>query len=582
MNIDNKVIEDIRNSASISQVISQYIPITKRGRNYVAVCPFHDDHNPSMSISEDKQIYKCFACGSGGNVFTFVKDYTKCSYIEAVVKVAEIIGKPIQIDYKRPKKVSRYQPYYDLMADSISFACYALDSKEGTTFKQYLLDRGLDKDIISYFDIGYMPKGDFLIKYLREKGHSDEDIERVGLGRFGEYGMYNIFANRIVFPIHDRYGNPIAYTARAIDDEQTAKYINTSETLIYHKGEVLYNYHRAYDEAKKANRLFVCEGVMDVIAMKRADMGNVVATLGTACTKEQLHLCAKATQNIVFFYDGDEAGQRATTKAVELAMSLGFSPSVIRNETGKDPDEILKSGRAKALKDLVAKEISGIEFAFIYYKNLYPFDSYGNKKAYMRKLSSLIALIRDDYDRDNFYHELVSLTGLPLENEKRPKKEYNDGAGVILSPKQLSLDGLTKAEYTILHQMMDSNQAVDLYRKELGALFTDMGEKMAQTIIDEYRKHGDFNLARLHDSDSDKAVIDGLDKVATYDDLSNGYREDIFCGALEKIKTEIKQARKVELEKQIKVATQLGEDTKAITKEYTELLRELGGKRNGH
>ncbi len=575
MRIDEKVIEEIRNSASISQVISQYIPITKKGRNYVAVCPFHDDHNPSMSISEDKRIYKCFVCGSGGNVFTFVKNYTKCSFIEAVVKVSEIIGKPISIDYQKPKIVSPYKPYHDLLADSISFSTYALASKEGVVAKDYLIKRGLDKDIIDYFDIGYMPKNDLLIKYLREKGHNDEDIEKVGLGRFGDYGMYNIFAGRITFPIHDSYGNAIAYTARAIEGENMAKYINTQETLIYHKGEVVYNYHRAYDEAKRAGRLFICEGVMDVIALKRADIGNAVATLGTACTKEQLKLCVRATRHIVFFYDGDDAGQTATMKAVELAMSLGYSPNVIFNETGKDPDEIINTGKAKALKDLVSKERSGIEFAFAYYKKIYPFDSYANKKAYMRKLSSLISLIRDDYDRDNFYHELTSITGLPLENEKPAKIEYNIRTGATFTPKRFSLDGLTKAEYTILLQMMDSAQAVEVYRKELGALYTDRAERMAQLIIDEYRQWGDFDIARLQDSNADKKVISDLSQVAISDEIGGTYKEDIFRGAIEKIKIEIKQDYKRDLEKRIKVGEQLGEDTSAIMEELKELIQEI-------
>ncbi len=577
MRIDDRVIDEIRDNASISKVIGHYIPIVKKGHNYVALCPFHDDHDPSLSISEEKQIYKCFVCGKGGNVFNFVMDFTKCTFPEAVAKVAEIIGRPLDIDVSSKKKPQkRYQKYHDLLRDAISFLSYALNTYEGKDAKDYLLKRGLDKDVVDHFDIGYDPRGDKLFRYLKGKGYEDREIEATNVGALGDYGPYDIFQNRIVFPIHDLDGDPIAFSARALDTSQVAKYINTKETVIYHKGEVVYNYHRAKDDAKKADRIIVCEGVMDVIALWRADIKNVVATLGTSLTKEQLKIIGRTTSHIVFFYDGDRAGRNATMKAVEMALAAGYDPYVIVNDTDKDPDEIINTNKAKVLRDMVSKEISGIEYAFSYYKSVYPFHSYSNRKAYMQRLSTLIMRIRDDYDRENFLHELTSITGLPLASEKRPKVSYNKKDVFV---KREDLSGLEKAEYTILKMMMDSKVAVDIYRKELGCLFSEEAQKVAEAIISEYRRHGDLKSARLLDEMNDEHSKDLLLKVEMSETISGNFKEDIFQGAIDRIKLEINRAHLDELERKIKNADEQKRD--AYLKEYTALIKELGGLRNG-
>ncbi len=580
MRLDDKLIEEIRQSASISQVISQFIPITKKGRSYVAVCPFHDDHDPSLSISEDKQIYKCFVCGKGGNVFNFVKDYTKCSFPEAVAKVAEIIGRPIDLgNYQRPKPVSKYQKHYDLMQDAIDFTSYALNTYAGEEAKDYLLKRGLDKEVIDYFEVGYDPKGDTLYRYLKNKGYSDDMIEGLGIARAGDYGYHDIFQNRVTFPIHNINGDPIAFSARALDASQVAKYINTSETIIYHKGDVVYNYHRAKDEAKRADRVIISEGVMDVIALKRAGINNVVATLGTSCTNTQLLHIAKLSKHMVFFYDGDEAGRKATMRACEMAMTMGYEPYVIVNDTDKDPDEIINEGKAKDLRDMVSKEIMGIEYAFDYYMDLYPFHSYQNKKSYINRLSKLISYIKDSYDRDNFYHELATRTGLPVEREKITKKEYN--TQVHVDPIEV-LDGLTKAEYTILKGMMDSGVAVDMYRKELGFLYSDTATKIADLIIDAYRKDGDFDVSRALDMIDDKEISDTLVKISMDKEIADEFDEEIFMGSIKKIKLEIKKSKLQDLKQKIaKKKYTSEEELEKYLKEYNDLLKEIGGRKNG-
>ncbi|MBR3227256.1 MAG: DNA primase, partial [Erysipelotrichaceae bacterium] len=308
MRISEETINDIRNSANIVDVIGHYVPLIKKGRSYAAVCPFHDDHDPSLSISEDKQIYKCFVCGNGGNCFTFVENYKKCSFPEAVIEVAQIIGKPLNIEYTAPRKENRYRRYYDLLNDYISYANYILNAtKLGLEAREYLEKRGIDETLINEFQIGYCPQDNKIYQNLRARNYSDEDMIRVNVARMGSNGMNDVFYRRIVFPIHNSDGEPVAFTARDFSGFSESKYINSSETLIYTKGNILYNYHRAKDSARQSGNVIVTEGVMDVIAYRRAAINNVVATLGTACTASQVQQLKEMAGTVILSYDGDKA-----------------------------------------------------------------------------------------------------------------------------------------------------------------------------------------------------------------------------------------------------------------------------------
>ena len=231
MRLTEEVINDIRNSANIVDVIGHYIPLVKKGKGYTALCPFHDDHDPSLSISEDKQIYKCFVCGNGGNVFSFVSNYKKISFPEAVKEVGDIIGKPVEIDIA-PKKISKFQPYYDVLNSMIAYCSYLLSaSKLGENAMAYLSDRQLEKREIEYFNIGLNPEGNKIYEYLKNHGFKDEDILKSGVCRMLDNGIADIFYNRIIFPIHDKDGNPIAFTARDYKGVSDSKYINSAENI---------------------------------------------------------------------------------------------------------------------------------------------------------------------------------------------------------------------------------------------------------------------------------------------------------------------------------------------------------------
>ena len=579
MRISEEVIQDILKSASITQVIGHYIPLIKKGRGYTAVCPFHDDHDPSLSISEEKQIYKCFVCGNGGNVFTFVQNYKKCSFVEAVAEVANIIGKPLNIEIdNRPKVVSKYQKYYDIMNDTVSFTNSIIATYAGEEAMAYLNNRGLSKEIIDYFGIGYNPKGETVYKFLKSKNYQDEDILKVNVCRMTDYGIKDVFAGRILFPIHDINGNAIAFSGRIIEKNDSAKYVNTNTNLIYEKGDVVYNYHRAKEDIKRSKRVLVCEGVMDVIAFKRAGIDNVVATLGTACTAQQLNLIKNLTNHIVFCYDGDDAGQNAIMKGIKLALSLGIEARAIKNDTDLDPDEIISRGEAKDLRDFADQEITGIEFAFDYYRKVYPLNNYSNRKSYHMALSELIEQIHDQYDRDNYYLELQNLTGLTKLATKERKIWYNKEHSNFQEQERI-LDGLIKAEYIVLIQMIVSKQAVEIYRSELGYLIDETNNTLANRILDEYRNFGDCSFAALFNHIDDDRMKKVLLDLGTIDTLPKVYNQEILKGAIKRIKDQLLFEQVAEVKKKMAEYEHTNSDEYIrYLQKYAELVRKINGR----
>lgn len=578
MNIPEDKINEIRNSANIVDVIGHYIPLSKKGKSYVAVCPFHDDHDPSLSISEEKQIYKCFVCGNGGNCFTFVQNFKKCSFPEAVIEVAKIIGKPLDIEYNQPKKENRNQAYYNLLNDYIEYTNYLLTStKLGIEAKEYLEKRGITEDIINDFNIGYCPADNKVYQNLKAKNYSDEAMIKVNIARMNDNGVNDVFYKRILFPIHDKYGNPIAFTARDFTNFSDSKYINTSQTFLYTKGNVLYNYHRAKEPINKSGFVIVCEGVMDVIAYKKVGIENVVATLGTACTNEQINLFKELKKTVVLSYDGDKAGQAANMKVGELLLNNGLNVEVIDNNTELDPDEIVEKYGHNALRDLSSNRLNYIDYAIKYYKEHYNLNNFQDRKSMTIKVNRLIGMLKDQYEIDNYNNELYEITKIRLtSNQKGSKNEYNIKSKDY---ENISLDGLTKAEYTILSMMSLDEKAKDIYQKELGYMLDEQNKQLANIMIDEYRKNGTCKLSDLYDELPDDKLKEIVTTLGTISSLPSEYNEDVLFGAINRIKEEIKKRKLEDLRKEISKYQEVDpKKTSAYIDEYTKLLKELGGK----
>lgn len=278
--ISNEIINEIRNKTDIVEVVSRYVNLTKTGKNYIGVCPFHDDHSPSMSVSPEKQIYTCFSCGASGNVFTFVSDFEKISFSEAVKLLGEKVGINVSNDIKVNTKRDEYFDIYDLAS---KFYQNSLNSSLGKNAIEYLENRHLDKETIKKFGIGLSIQKVSLTKYLTNKKYSLDKLIDIGLTN--DNGN-DIFVSRIMFPIWDLSGNVVAFSGRIYNTKDNSKYINTKETDNFKKGKILYNYHIAKEYLKKNDTVIIMEGQMDVIRASTVGINNCIATMGTALTKD--------------------------------------------------------------------------------------------------------------------------------------------------------------------------------------------------------------------------------------------------------------------------------------------------------
>ncbi|MDF9824432.1 DNA primase [Breznakia sp. PF5-3] len=536
--IPENVINDIRNRVDIVDIISQYIPLTKKGKNFVGVCPFHDDHNPSMSVSSDKQIFHCFVCGAGGNAFTFTQKYENISFIEAVKRVADLGNIPVDIDISKVQQPinQKYQPLYNVLQDTIEFCSYELRSVDGKAFYEYIAKRGIHDDIIKKFAIGYNPSGNKLYDFLKAKKHKDEDIVETNVVRISPQGMQDVFYNRLMIPIHDNYGNPVGFTARVIDGSSDAKYINTAETLLYHKGNLLFNYHRAKDEAKRSGNVLVVEGAMDVLAFEKVDIANCVATLGTAATMEQIKLLKSLNAKVLLFYDGDNAGQEATYKFCKLALSKGLHIEIIKNDHGLDPDEIIEKFGKNELIEVSKKTISWIEFLFEFLRKKYNLDNYTEKKEYAKIIGDEISRLDDQFEKDNYYQRLAQISGFDLSNEQNvhpmKKERLIKSEAKLVKPKA----GIKNAQIQILSLMLISKQANELFRHELGFLPEPDYNNLAINIINFYRNHDTIIIADLLNYINEEDVKKVLLEITNWELAPSEFHEEVMREAISKIK----------------------------------------------
>lgn len=550
-------IKAIRQQADIVDVMSRYITLEKQGKNYKAICPFHDDHDPSLSISTDKQIFKCFVCGTGGNVFTFVQKIENISFLEAVCKVAELIHYPLHLDKSQfQPKVDQNQPLYDCIQSYIRFLTFELESENGESVKRYLSQRKINEDIIKRFEIGYAPESSRSVKYLKAKGFNEQILTDTGLIRTHDLNTYAVFDNRLMIPIHDENGNPVGFTARRLnEDKDVAKYINTSETKIYHKGNLIFNYHRAKEFAKKNKRCILVEGAMDVIAFEKADIHESIACLGTACTKEQMALLKRLNVPLVVCYDGDKAGKAATYKFGKLAVDYGLNFSIVKNTTGKDPDEIFNELGKDELYLSVHKTVSFVEFLLDYLPNHYDLDNYEDKKKFTSEMQSFIERTCTDFEKADYYSRIKDLTGFDLshQNQNIPvsKKESRNNAAVVRNIEPLK-NGRTLAEHGVLWMILNSKLAADQFKDQIGFFQDPVCEELSLYCYDMYRNmdHIDFDvlMSYIEKEDVRNLLVSLMENPFHVD----GYNEDFFNDSLMKIKECTLQAQIDNLNDQIK------------------------------
>lgn len=507
-------INDIRAKANIVDIIGGYIPLTQRGKNYLCVCPFHDDHSPSMSVSAEKQIYKCFSCGETGNVFTFVSKYEGVSFIEAVAIVAAKCGLKLSETTFNNNFTDVNKTEHEIMDLAEKFFQNNLKTSFGETAMAYLKDRGINNDIIKDFGIGLsLDKNDALSTLLFKKNYTKEQLLQLGLVNDINGNLYDTFSRRITFPLYDKDGHIVGFSARIYRGEKdTSKYINSRETKLFKKGETLYNYHQARDVAKREKEVIVVEGFMDAIRLSNEGVKNVVALQGTAMTKNQIQLLKKLRVKVILCLDNDNAGLLATVNNGELLSKEGIEVFVIRLSGQKDPDEYILANGIQAFLDNLKKPLSFFEFKINYLKNGKDLNNSLDLAQYINDVLKDLSESNDEILREITLNKISKDYNLSLDVLKTKLSELKPVTTAVIEEKKEVVKKEKKDAYVIgaeqiLYFMMNGEKYIREYQKKLGFFPTEIYRETANEILYYFENNKTINVADFITYVSDKGTL---------------------------------------------------------------------------
>lgn len=506
MAIDSNLAKEIKSRADIVDVISHYLnSVQKKGRRYVAMCPFHDDHDPSLQIDKEKQMFRCYVCDSGGDVFSFVQKYEKCTFVEAIKKVAEIIGYDDPRLHERApiKQVDEnLVPIYNCLTELQKFYVYGLTTEEGKIARDYLDNRHLSNEQREKFGLGYALKdGKIAIKALQQKGFSLKNIENTGIGLVQTTGLNDNNAGRLIFPIRDHNGQVVGFSARRMVDDDSPKYVNSPDTKVFTKSNVLYNYHIAKQTAKHDGYVYVVEGFMDVFALDSIGISSCVALMSTKLTSRHIVMLRALGVEIRLCLDGDKPGQEAMMKIMaqldeaKLPYRLVSVPLEIR-----DPDEILKQDGEEKLKAFVNSLVDPFNFALNYYKNISPLGSIDDRKKVINHFLPTINALNSQLEKDDYIYKLADATGFSsqaiknsLNDYARRNKESSEPTYNVNVEKHTTVDvnkvskeyrRLSLAEFSVLKQMFLSEEAVKFYEENIKYFNDESYRQIANYLIE--------------------------------------------------------------------------------------------------
>ena len=498
--IKDEELSAILERADIVDIISDYLSLKQRGKNYLAVCPFHDDHSPSLVVSRERQIFNCFTCRTGGNVFTFVMKYENVGFVEAVKIVADKIGYNLNIsDYTDHSLHNKDD--YEIMDFAKKYYLNNIFTEQGVKARKYLENRGIDEPIIREFNIGLsLSDKDTLYKVLSNKKYDLDKIANLGLVNKVGLDIYDVFTNRIMIPIEDLKGQVVGFTGRIFNNEtDTAKYMNTKETEIFKKGHILFNYHNARKSIRHAKEVVVVEGNMDAITLSAKGIKNVVALMGVALSTEQINVLKKLKVPVILMLDNDSAGMDATVKNGELLQSAQIDTRVVRLTGAKDPDEYIRLKGVNALKDNIKHALKYIDFKLEYLKNNKNLNNMEDLIEYVKEVifslnsaddltkELVISKISKDYEID------AEILKQELKNDM-----VNKTKKVMTDTRQVDKPRLSKYDIAvskILFSMMCDPTYITIYKNRLGYFKEKKERTLVSEIVYYNNVHNNINLA---------------------------------------------------------------------------------------
>ncbi len=530
MYYSDEIIDEVRSRSNIVEVIGERIHLTKKGTSYVGLCPFHSDKNPSFSVSEPRQIYRCFSCGEGGNVFGFVMKYDSLTFPEAVKVLADRAGVELpETEYSaaEKRKTDLKNTILEINTEAARYYHSLLSSPAGANAKAYFEKRELKPETITAFGLGVSGmKSDDLYRYMKKKGYSDQILKETGLFVYSERGVYDEFRNRVMFPIMNMNRKVIGFGGRVMGDAKP-KYLNTRETPVFEKRRNLFGLHVAKNSRK--GNMIICEGYMDVIAMHQAGFTQAVASLGTALTPEQIMLMKRYVKNILVCYDSDEAGVKAALKAIDLCKQAGLTCKVIDMRPYKDADEFIKAKGAEAFQERIDNAENNFLFTIRQMERDYDMSDPTTRTNFFHAVGRRLLEFPEELERNNYRDAIaaqyqISVNGLQQIIERLAA----DGVMPIATPKvsqpknQEKDNGLKHAQRMLLTWIADEPNIygkVKLYIQEED--FTEPFYREVAKSMFESLETGKFSPAALMDRFAEDERYAELAKIFSTDLLDD-------------------------------------------------------------
>ena len=506
--MNNDIANTIRSKVDIVDIIGERIPLVAKGKNFFGVCPFHDDTNPSMSVSREKQIYTCFSCHATGNVFTFLMNYEHMDFKEVLKYLGDRVGINTG-NIKITNKTNKYTKLYEAYNLSVKYFQNNLNSSYGTKAKEYLIDRKIDENAIKEFEIGLsLDTKDDLTRLLQKKDYDLVTLNRIGLSS----DNHDIYNDRIMFPLYDINGRCVAFSGRIYKDVDQNKYLNTKETEIFKKGELLYHYHIAKEECRIKKSVIIMEGFMDVIRASTVGVKNTVALMGTALTKEQINLIKRLSNNIILCLDGDDPGQHATLSIGEALLENNIEAKVIVLPNPEDPDSyILKNGKDSFIS-LIENAVNFTDYKLRRLKDNVNFTSTEETSKYINSVIEETSKINDEIEREVILKRLAKEFDIGYNTlemrlnrllQKKPKKEQ------VIIPKRIveKKDKYRKAFEQLFYFMLNNDWVITRVENERLIFPEEVMRSTCSEIIYYYKKYGSINEADFYTYIQDKEKI---------------------------------------------------------------------------
>ena len=585
MRISEEIIQKVKEENDIVDVISETVNLKRSGRNYIGLCPFHNDKSPSLSVSPDKQIYKCFSCGEAGNVITFVMKQKNYNFIEAIKSLAERANIVLQIENSKQSAVSKKKDIlYKINVEAARY--YFKNLTVNNVAKEYFSNRGIKNSTIRKFGLGYAKEGwTNIIYYLKRQGYNDNQLIDAGLVIKNENKgtIYDRFRNRVMFPVFDIRGKVIGFGGRVFDDSKP-KYLNSPETLVFHKGVNLYGLNFAVKDGINDRTLIIVEGYMDCISLHQYGITNAIASLGTALTVNQARLIKRHADKVVISYDADIAGQKATLRGLDILKGAGLDVRVLLIPQGKDPDEFVRLNGKEAFLKLVYSAISLIEYRLKRAAEGIDFNNNEMVIKYVKRTAEIFAnvdsvekdiyikkIAEDTGLREQSIYDLINKVNISKENQNVNKKEENR-TELYLEP------AFSKAEKAILKLMLN-DEYYNLIIKNITEedFFSKAHKDIFKYIIDaKNRKKSNVPMyveSLCDDVETSKEfvkvketqLLDTDDEEKLINDCINKIKKYKLSQKLERLKKEQKELeRKGKIEESIKLAVELSKVSKIL------------------